>query len=102
MFDTNETIELNAPVSFCGGGGERSRPSPRTRPSVNAYPALHDDPISNKMDRDNSTTQGSQSQANGDWTNTDVNSHAAAAIYGNTNNIGGCTGCHVGKYDANK
>lgn len=96
MFDLDG---LDAPVSFCGGGGSSGGGS-------NDGP----DPITEKMDRDNSATQQSLDNALGNdnaWSETDTRAHAAQEINGDANgwsdnptgSIGGCTGCHDGAYD---
>jgi len=87
------TVSFGGSGSGGGGGGINWNPSP------NVFPALHDDPISNKMDGDNSTTQGSHGHAMNGWTDLETNMHSAGTI---ASGVGGCTGCHVGRYDAAK
>jgi len=88
--------DLTAPFSFGGGGGGGGGGS--------------SDPVTKKMDRDNSATQQALDNAlNNDnsWTRAETNSHAASqsssAANGwpssNTGSIGGCTGCHDGRFD---
>jgi len=86
----NAMTDLHGSVSFGGGGG-----------GGGGSRGGSDAAISRKMDRDNSAT--SRSDVSG-WSETDVRTHAAGNIgYHGSNyarRVGGCTGCHEGRYDA--
>lgn len=78
--------DLFAPISFGGGGGQGQADS--------------DAAIDRKMNSDNSTTSRSDVS---NWSVRDTIDHAARNIglLGNnySGSVGGCTGCHQGKYD---
>lgn len=89
--------DMTSPVSFCGGGGGGGS---------NDGP----DPVTRKMDKDNSATQQAYDNALGNdnaWTEIEVRSHSAWGVNSAANgwpenptgSIGGCTGCHDGAYD---
>lgn len=90
--------DLYSPISF-GGGGAGAGEGPSAMEA-----------ITGKMDRDNaSTSQGYHNAIGGDRAMTEIQTrqHVAYQINSDVNgwpsrrtgNIGGCTGCHQGRFD---